>query len=131
MPNETTDGENFAEKWNANPVLAAAYFDWHAAPSEHFRELADAVEAESTFVILNSVTGSRVGGAVRARATEAISRARVQGMLRTAPRGLLGIGARGFQSEAIRFWGDERIVFSERKRVDCCPAISPVAARLS
>lgn len=104
VPNETTDGENFAEKWNTNPVLATAFFVWHAAASKHFRELADAVDAESTFVILNSVTGSRVGSAVRARATEAVSRARVQGMLRTAPSGLLGIGA-GVPIRSNTFFG--------------------------
>jgi hypothetical protein len=27
--NETTDGENFAEKWNADQRLAAAFFNWH------------------------------------------------------------------------------------------------------
>ena len=29
--NETTEGENFAERWNAEPAYAKAFFDWHAA----------------------------------------------------------------------------------------------------
>jgi hypothetical protein len=29
IPNETTQGENFAEKWNAKPGLAAAFYAWH------------------------------------------------------------------------------------------------------
>ena len=27
--NETTEGENFAEKWNAHPDRAASFFAWH------------------------------------------------------------------------------------------------------
>lgn len=27
--NETTQGENFAEKWNADPKLAKGFYDWH------------------------------------------------------------------------------------------------------
>ena len=29
--NETTQGENFAERWNAETAKAQAFFDWHAA----------------------------------------------------------------------------------------------------
>jgi len=29
--NETTEGENFAERWNAEPAYAKAFFNWHAA----------------------------------------------------------------------------------------------------
>jgi hypothetical protein len=29
--NETTEGENFAERWNVEPAKAQAFFDWHAA----------------------------------------------------------------------------------------------------
>lgn len=29
--NETTAGENFAERWNADPAKAQAFFEWHAA----------------------------------------------------------------------------------------------------
>ena len=28
--NETTHGENFAEKWNRRPERAEAFFAWHA-----------------------------------------------------------------------------------------------------
>jgi hypothetical protein len=31
IPNETTAGENFAEKWNADPRLPKAFFNWHNA----------------------------------------------------------------------------------------------------
>ncbi len=29
IPNETTVGENFAEKWNENPQLSQAFYEWH------------------------------------------------------------------------------------------------------
>ena len=29
VPNETTAGENFAEKWNEDPRRAAAFYEWH------------------------------------------------------------------------------------------------------
>ena len=29
IENETTVGENFADKWNSDPNLAAAFYDWH------------------------------------------------------------------------------------------------------
>jgi hypothetical protein len=31
IENETTSGENFAEKWNSEPKLAIAFFEWHRA----------------------------------------------------------------------------------------------------
>ena len=30
IPNETTEGENFAEKWNSHPGRADAFFAWHS-----------------------------------------------------------------------------------------------------
>ena len=29
VENETTEGENFADKWNRDPRLAAAFYGWH------------------------------------------------------------------------------------------------------
>lgn len=29
VPNETTEGENFAERWNEDPRLAPAFYSWH------------------------------------------------------------------------------------------------------
>jgi len=29
IPNETTVGENFAEKWNEDPRRAEAFYEWH------------------------------------------------------------------------------------------------------
>jgi hypothetical protein len=47
IPNETTRGENFAEKWNAKPALAAAFHAWHRKASAAVDELQRAMR-EST-----------------------------------------------------------------------------------
>lgn len=31
VPNDTTEGENFAEKWNTDPRLAEAFYEWNEA----------------------------------------------------------------------------------------------------
>ena len=37
--NETTEGENFAERWNTDPAKAQAFFDWHKAAIQYFESL--------------------------------------------------------------------------------------------
>lgn len=39
IANETVAGENFAEKWNADPRLAKAFYDWHARAASALRQL--------------------------------------------------------------------------------------------
>lgn len=39
IPNETTQGENFAEKWNVDPARAAAFHAWHAKVLADFERL--------------------------------------------------------------------------------------------
>ena len=91
VPNETTDGENFAEKWNKDATLVEAFYEWHGAAVNHFTSLASATDAERTFVILNSIAGKNTSEAIRNRATQAVNRARMQGALRAASSGALGI----------------------------------------
>ncbi len=91
VPNDTTVGENFAEKWNKNPALPQAFADWHKAATQDFNALADASDAETTYSVLNAVAGQRTSASVRNRATQAVSRARVQGLLRSTPAGVLSV----------------------------------------
>jgi len=37
--NETTEGENFAERWNTEPAKAQAFFDWHVAAMQDLERL--------------------------------------------------------------------------------------------
>lgn len=56
VPNETTHGENFAEKWNADRARANAFFAWHEralADFEYLKTLAgfDEIERELARII--------------------------------------------------------------------------------
>lgn len=104
VPNETTNGENFAEKWNRDPALAQAFNEWHGAAIQHFRALAEAADAETAFLMLDSLTGKSVAAAVRSRATEAVSRARVQQLLRAGSSGALSVSV-GVPVRSNTFFG--------------------------
>ncbi len=104
VPNDTTEGENFAEKWNNDPALPQAFAEWHKAATHDFAALAEASDTETTYAVLNAVAGQRISGAVRNRATQAVSRARVQGLLRSTPRGVLSVTG-GVPVAANTFFG--------------------------
>lgn len=53
--NETTEGENFAERWNSEPAKAEAFFDWHAAV---MRDLERLTAAEGLDRLGKSLTAS-------------------------------------------------------------------------
>jgi len=38
IPNETTEGENFAEKWNSHPERAESYFEWKTNALENIEK---------------------------------------------------------------------------------------------
>jgi hypothetical protein len=85
VANETTIGENFAERWNTAPGRAAAFYKWHAKALADFEALPD---LQGIDVIAKSLEGSLGGSVVRkvidAR-TEGISRARTSQKLYVAP----------------------------------------------
>ena len=74
------------------PVLIATAdaMPEYQCDARDFKALADAVDAEGTFVGLNAVAGERVGSAVRNRFTEKVSEGRIQETLRSGPSGALG-----------------------------------------
>ena len=39
IPNETTKGENFAEKWNTHPERARAFYSWHQKVVSDFQKI--------------------------------------------------------------------------------------------
>jgi hypothetical protein len=39
IPNETSEGENFAEKWNLHPERAESYFEWRTNALENIEEM--------------------------------------------------------------------------------------------
>ncbi|GLI96060.1 nucleotidyltransferase domain-containing protein [Methylocystis echinoides] len=85
ITNETTKGENFAEKWSANPALPVAFFEWHK------RAVADIVSlkaVEGLDRIQESLTrsfGSRPVKKAMDAFTQDVSKARNAGVLSVAP----------------------------------------------
>ena len=90
--NETTNGENFAEKWNSDARLAEAFYRWHS------RALADLVGLE-THTGLDSVRkhfGTALGEPLVAKAmsvlTQRVGHARKAGRLAVATGAGLTVG---------------------------------------
>src|SRR5262249_10276849 len=104
VANETTQGENFAEKWNRDLELSEAFADWHKNAVRDFRTLAETGDAETTFSVLKSVAGSRIAASVRNRATQTVTDARVHGALRSGSTGALGLTI-GLPIAANTFFG--------------------------
>lgn len=85
VANETTIGENFAERWNTEPARAAAFYTWHAKALADFEALPDLEGIDVLARNLGkSLGGSVVGKVVDAR-TEAVSQARIGKKLYVAP----------------------------------------------
>jgi hypothetical protein len=77
--NETTAGENFAEKWNKEPERAEAFFSWHARAVEDIEGLDRLIKS------LGSAFGEEPARKVAAAMTDRISGARGAGTLFAAP----------------------------------------------
>lgn len=103
--NETTEGENFAEKWNTDPRLALAFFSWHAAAVQDFQNLILRSGLDQIGKDLGRALGEApVNKAVRALTTE-VSNARADGRL-TAATGLgLSTGTVGRTVRSNTFFG--------------------------
>ena len=85
VPNETTQGENFAERWNNEPARAAAFYEWHTQALQDFEAIA---AAEGTDVLAKRLDGPLGTAPVRrvldAR-TSVVSEARRNQRLYVAP----------------------------------------------
>lgn len=88
VPNETTSGENFADKWNADPRLPAGFFEWHSVLSETLGE----IESQSGLDVMGRTLSTGFGEAVVKPAivqfANSVSSARSSGQLSIVP----GIG---------------------------------------
>lgn len=105
VPNATTEGENFAEKWNRlDSPLPGAFFKWQAEAIKDFGTLAEAEDAEKMYEALEKCVGGRTTGSVRSSVTERISRARSTAALRTDSRGRVNLVA-GAGVAANTFFG--------------------------
>lgn len=85
IPNETTAGENFAEKWNAEPALADAFFKWHARFSADLDGLVSLAGLDQLTKSLTALFGSTPARAALDALTGAVSGARAGGRLSVSP----------------------------------------------
>jgi len=91
--NETTEGENFAEKWNRRPERAEVFFTWHTSFCSDLVELKAVRGLDGLGNTLKSLFGSRPVNAAMDALTERVSTARRAGELHVAPAIGLSVGA--------------------------------------
>lgn len=84
VANETTVGENFAERWNSEPARVAAFYEWHAKALEDLENLPDLQGIDLIGKRLEESLGSVVRKVIDAR-TASISQARADKKLFVAP----------------------------------------------
>jgi Second Messenger Oligonucleotide or Dinucleotide Synthetase domain len=84
--NETTLGENFAEKWNRHPERAQAFFKWHARLCADIAALPTVRGIDRLGEKLKDLFGQKPANDAIANITEQVSTARTTGTLRMAPK---------------------------------------------
>lgn len=85
VANETTEGENFAERWNSEPERAAAFYRWHNKVLTDFEALASLEGLDLMTDRLSKSLGDRVVHKVMDARTAEISDARAARKLFVAP----------------------------------------------
>jgi hypothetical protein len=85
VPNETTEGENFAERWNSEPERARAFNRWHAQALTDFEGIASLEGIDTLTHSLEKALGHRDVRKVMDARTNAISAARSDRKLYVAP----------------------------------------------
>jgi len=91
--NETTAGENFAEKWNRRPERAEAFYDWHRRFRSDLVQLETVTGIDRLGDALKGLFGSRPANAAIEFLTDRVSTARREGNLRVAPAIGLSVGS--------------------------------------
>lgn len=83
--NETTEGENFADRWNTEPKRVEAFFAWHAKALSDFEELYDAEGLDTIVGSMKACLGEPIVKKVIQARTKAVSDARANNTLLVAP----------------------------------------------
>ena len=105
--NPTTDGENFAEKWNQHPERADAFFAWSRAALDDFRRLSETSGMEAIREHLAGRFGERESGRAMQSVASAVTAARESGHLRVAAGVGLTTGTLGVGVRAHTFYGGQ------------------------
>jgi hypothetical protein len=91
VPNETTEGENFADRWNTEPARVQAFYAWHAKALADFEKAATLEGLDRITKSLEDSLGGTVVRRVMDRRTDAISSARGGGRLFVGTTGGLSL----------------------------------------
>jgi hypothetical protein len=91
--NPTTQGENFAEKWNRNVALPAAFFRWHAKLVADVENMTSIFGFDQLKKSLSESFGPRPVNRAMDAITKSVSAARERGSLHVAPKVGLSIAA--------------------------------------
>lgn len=83
--NETTEGENFAERWNSDPSRAKAFFEWHTAAVADLERLARSEGLDGLSKSLTASFGQTPASDVLADIFTNVGTARRTGGLSLAP----------------------------------------------
>ena len=83
--NETTQGENFAEKWNSDPRLAGEFWLWHRQAADDLARLSSSQGRDGLFETLSRSFGATPAKRARDEMTRRISSARSKALLGVAP----------------------------------------------
>lgn len=102
IPNETTHGENFAERWNDDPRRAQAFFAWHRKAVADLEALALQEGSDRVRSLMDEAFGSWPVARAFTALDEEVARARGTGLLRVAPLVGLTTAATAFASTPVR-----------------------------
>lgn len=85
VPNETTVGENFAERWNQDPKLPEAFYVWHKKALSDLEALASLQGVDVIGLRLGDAFGESAANRAIGALTDQISSARGHGALGIVP----------------------------------------------
>ena len=104
--NDTTAGENFAEKWNQNLQLPEAFFFWHLHAVRDFEEMASGGGLDLVNQRLSRSFGEHVVGRAMKSLTDSVGAASRTGLLAVIPGAGLSVGvSRGITVPRNTFFG--------------------------
>jgi hypothetical protein len=103
IENETTKGENFAEKWNLHPERAAGFFEWHRHTIADVEGLADLEGSDRITHSLSQAFGSQPVQQVISAMAEEVNVGRKNKTLAVLPRvGIVTGGSISQRATSVR-----------------------------
>ena len=79
--NETTEGENFAERWNEEPARVEAFYKWHSKALANFESLRDLVGLDAIVGSMKDSLGEKLVARTMNRRMDALNEGRKTGAL--------------------------------------------------